>query len=63
MDEILAYFAGNNAETAIPWSKTSNAVRKTRQAMPDGLLFYDRLLQLAQIDRACTGVVLQFAFI
>lgn len=47
----LAFFSGEDAEAAIPWSKTANAVRKTRQTMPDGLLFLDRLLQLAFVDR------------
>jgi hypothetical protein len=53
MDDILAYFAGDDAEAAIPWSRSSNAIRKTRQALPEGQLFFDRILQLAQIDRAC----------
>jgi hypothetical protein len=49
MSEALQYFSSEDGEHELPWVQTTISAR--RRAAPDGLVLFDRLLQLAQIDR------------
>lgn len=49
MSDALPQFAWHEAEVELPWSRSS--IPSRRRAAPDGLILFDRLLQLAQIDR------------
>lgn len=49
MTDALPYFVSTDDEVDLPWSRSGIPAR--RRAAPDGLVLFDRLLQLAQIDR------------
>ena len=51
MDALLPAFAVSTSTSgsSLPWN--ASAVSARRAALPDRLLFFDRLLELAQVDR------------
>lgn len=49
MSDSLPYFVSSEDAVELPWSRTNVPAR--RRAAPDGLVLFDLLLQLAQIDR------------
>lgn len=49
MSDSLPYFVASEDAVELPWSRTNVPAR--RRAAPDGLVLFDLLLQLAQIDR------------
>lgn len=53
MSSALPYFVSDEGEAELPWSQSG--IPSRRRAAPDGLVLFDRLLQLAQIDRKQVG--------
>lgn len=48
MSSALSYFVSNEDELELPWTRSELPAR--RRSAPDGLVLFDRLLDLAQID-------------
>lgn len=54
MSDALPYFVASEDEGDLPWSRSD--IPSRRRAAPDGLVLFDRLLQLAQIDREAVSI-------